>query len=96
MLGPRSYSSLSQPRDSGVFRERGMYRFVRHPIYLGLMTLGLPFFLSKPTVPVGLAYALLILVTNIRAHLEEEMLEDRYPEYGAYKERTKRFIPLIF
>jgi protein-S-isoprenylcysteine O-methyltransferase Ste14 len=31
----------------------------------------------------------------IRSHFEEEVLAGVYPEYGAYRARTKRFIPGI-
>ena len=96
MLGPRSYSPLSRPRESSVFRERGIYRYIRHPIYLALLTLGLAFLLASPTVPVTITYALLLMITNIRADLEEGLLEEKYPEYRAYKGRTKRYIPLVF
>ncbi len=96
MLGSQSYSPLSRPRNSSVFRDQGIYGYIRHPIYLGLMTVGLAFLLVRPTLGVVLAYALVLLVTNIRADLEEGLLEERYPEYRAYKERTKRFIPLVF
>ena len=96
MLGSRSYSPLSRPRKSSVFRESGIYRYIRHPIYLALLTLGLAFLLASPTVPVVVTYALVLLITNIRADLEEGLLEEKYPEYQAYKDRTKRYIPMVF
>ncbi len=96
MLGSRSYSPLSRPRKSSVFRERGIYRYIRHPIYLSLITLGLALLLASPTVPVTITYALVLLITNIRADLEEGLLEEKYPEYREYKARTKRYIPLVF
>ena len=95
-LGSKSYSPLSRPRKSSVFRESGIYGYIRHPIYLSLMTLGLALLLASPTVPVTITYVLLLLITNIRADLEEGLLEEKYPEYREYKGRTKRYIPLIF
>jgi protein-S-isoprenylcysteine O-methyltransferase Ste14 len=38
----------------------------------------------------------MLLVTNIRADLEEGMLEKIHPEYKAYQERTKRYMQLIY
>jgi protein-S-isoprenylcysteine O-methyltransferase Ste14 len=46
-------------------------------------------------VGVGIAYLLLALVTNVRAGLEEKMLEDRYSEYSDYRRRTKRYIRFV-
>ena len=93
-LGP-SYSSSTRPRDSNVFVQRGPYRYVRHPIYTGLLIVGLAFLLSRPTLVVGTTYLLLALVTNVRAGLEEKMLEERHPEYAEYRSRTKRYVPFV-
>jgi len=41
-----------------------------------------------------LAAAVLVLLW-IRSHYEEQVLEATYPEYEAYRARTKRFIPGI-
>jgi protein-S-isoprenylcysteine O-methyltransferase Ste14 len=94
-LGPRSYSSSTRPRASNVLVRRGIYRFLRHPIYSGMLIIGLAIFLSRLTLIVGNAFLLLVLITNVRAGLEEKMLEERYPEYTEYKKRTKRYIPYV-
>jgi len=54
------------------------------------------FLLSKPTIQTGLAYFPLMLFTNIGADLEEDMLEEKRPEYTNYKKSTKRYIPFIY
>ncbi|MFV1859787.1 MAG: hypothetical protein ACC647_10640 [Anaerolineales bacterium] len=46
-------------------------------------------------VGVGTAYLVVALVTNVRAGIEEKMLEERYPEYAEYRSRTKRYIPFV-
>ncbi len=91
----RSYSSFSRPRRSAVFVDKGIYRFVRHPIYTGLMTVGLAFLLSSPTLVVATTYVLLVLVTNARAGIEEQMLSEHYADYTEYRTRTKRYIPFV-
>ena len=94
-LGSRSYSSSTRPRATNVFVRRGIYRYLRHPIYAGMLVAGLAFFLSRPTLSVGTTYLFLTLVTNVRAGLEEGMLEERYPEYAEYRRRTKRYVPFV-
>lgn len=91
----RSYSSLTRPRTSGVFVQRGIYRYVRHPIYAGLMIVSLAFLLSRPTLAVSAAYLLIVLVTNVRAGVEERLLEEAYPGYPEYRRSTKRYIPFV-
>ena len=95
-LGHRSYSPLTTPKKSNVFVRQGIYRYIRHPIYLGLLITGLPFLLSSLTLQSGLAFGLLILVTNIRVDVEEGLLEEIYPGYKDYREQTKRYIPFVY
>jgi hypothetical protein len=46
--------------------------------------------------PVILAFSLMLLVTNIRADLEDGMLEKIHSEYATHPKRTKRFFPFIY
>ncbi len=93
-LGP-SYSSSTRPRASNVLVRSGVYRHVRHPIYTGLLTVGLAFVLSRPTPLVVAVYLFVSMVTNFRARVEEELLLDRYKEYSDYRGRTKRYVPFV-
>jgi protein-S-isoprenylcysteine O-methyltransferase Ste14 len=95
-LGIKSYFSLSRPRSTNVLVRSGIYRYVRHPLYSGVMVAGLALLLSRPTLVVGLAFLMMVLVTNARAGMEERMLEQQYPEYAVYKKGTKRFIPFLY
>jgi len=74
---------------------RGVYRFIRHPIYTGdsLLLLGLQLALNS-----WLAVAMLapLAVFARRAIAEEERLAQAIPGYAAYRQRTKRFVPFIY
>jgi protein-S-isoprenylcysteine O-methyltransferase Ste14 len=72
----------------------GIYRFIRHPIYVGdvLLLVGLELALNSWLVLV----MLIPLAVAVRQALAEEMLLSRtLPGYDAYCRRTKRFIPFI-
>ena len=71
----------------------GPYAFARHPLYtVEMVTIcGTALQFAAPWSWV-LAAAVLALLW-IRSHYEEQVLEAAYPEYGAYRARTKRFIP---
>ena len=73
----------------------GPYALARHPLYtVELVTIcGTALQFQAPWSWV-LAAAVLALLW-IRSHYEEQVLEAAYPEYGAYRARTKRFIPGI-
>jgi protein-S-isoprenylcysteine O-methyltransferase Ste14 len=73
----------------------GPYSFARHPLYtVEMITIcGTALQFQAPWSWV-LAAAVLALLW-IRSHYEEQVLEATYPEYEAYRARTKRFIPGI-
>jgi protein-S-isoprenylcysteine O-methyltransferase Ste14 len=89
----RAATPYPRPREGGRLIETGPYEFVRHPIY----SAGLLFFLgyalaTSPAALVPLA-ALAVLWRN-KAALEEELLAQRYPEYGEYRARVSgAFVP---
>jgi protein-S-isoprenylcysteine O-methyltransferase Ste14 len=72
----------------------GVYRYIRHPIYVGdlIMLLGFELYLNSWLV-VGVL--LLIPVVLWKAVREEKALASTLPGYDEYCARTKRFIPFI-
>ncbi len=91
-----NWSDIERPR---VGREqevvsRGIYRFIRHPIYAGdtLLLLGFELALNCWLV---LGIAVLIPIIVWRALAEERMLSERLPAYRDYCARTKRFVPFV-
>jgi protein-S-isoprenylcysteine O-methyltransferase Ste14 len=86
----RSFGLL--PANRGVMRW-GLYRVVRHPIYLGYLMTHIPFLASHPS-----AWNIALLVTGdialvVRAFYEERtLLQD--PQYARYCETVKwRLVP---
>ena len=83
------------PRARGLVRT-GMYRWVRHPIYLGeFLAFGgmlLPT-LSPFTVAV---YVTFVLLQAYRMTREEKTLEAAYPEYATYRAETARLLPGVY
>ncbi len=73
---------------------RGLYRLIRHPIYVGdlLLLFGLELALNSWLVVGVLLLAPVVLRQAIR---EEQKLARALPGYQAYCATTKRFIPFI-
>jgi protein-S-isoprenylcysteine O-methyltransferase Ste14 len=93
----RSYSSTLVIKKGHRLVTHGIYRFVRHPIYLGaiLVSMGMPVYASS-------LYGLLIMsalipLFLIRIRIEERLLVDAFGEaYRAYQETTSVLIPFIY
>jgi protein-S-isoprenylcysteine O-methyltransferase Ste14 len=92
----RAMTVFPRPREHAALAERGVYRLVRHPVYGALILLAVGASLAES--PLGLIpAALLTLVVDAKARLEEAWLVERQPAYAAYRERTpRRFVPGIY
>ncbi|MBI5427027.1 MAG: isoprenylcysteine carboxylmethyltransferase family protein [Nitrospinae bacterium] len=69
---------------------RGVYKFVRHPIYVGIVLTLLGLFLACGSV-FGLVYLVAVVVplNLVRARLEDKALLERFGDsYRAYRQRT--------
>lgn len=71
----------------------GIYRYVRHPIYAGLLLQFVAVVIAKPRVATALASALGIVWVHVQARLEELDLLQRMPAYREYMRRVPRFVP---
>ena len=73
---------------------RGVYRFIRHPIYVGdlLLLLGLELALNSSLVVMVVILAGPVLAKAVQ---EERLLEQSLAGYAEYAKNTKRFIPFV-
>ena len=75
----------------------GVFRFIRHPMYMSIILLNLGILLKAPTyVTVGLGFMVVVFL-YIAARVEEkENIAYFGEEYLNYMKKTKMFIPFIF
>jgi protein-S-isoprenylcysteine O-methyltransferase Ste14 len=91
-----SLSPLPEPVQGGAFVERGAYRLIRHPIYSGVILGAFGFAAATQSWSrCALALALAVML-DAKARNEEQRLSARFPEYAAYAQRTKRFVPGLY
>ncbi len=93
----RCYSSSLVIREDHQLITHGIYRLVRHPIYLGagMVCIGVPVCVSS-LYGLLIMSALIPLILN-RIRVEERLLTDEFGDaYRKYKEGTSKLIPLIY
>lgn len=92
-----SYSRTLHTTAHQPIVDRGPYRFIRHPGYLGSLMTWLGFALTSSRTPV------VVTVTGLlagaywrRISAEEELLRHELPGYSDYASRTKKLVPLVW
>jgi protein-S-isoprenylcysteine O-methyltransferase Ste14 len=91
-----SLTPFPRPLERGVLRRHGVYAFMRHPVYTGLIFASLGWTLCWASIA-GLASAALTLVFfDRKAAREERWLRQHYPDYDDYALRVKKFLPGIY
>jgi len=93
----RNWSGVVTLKEGHELVERGPYRFVRHPIYTGIITM---FFATALALGhlAGFAATLLMFASFwIKLRDEEQLMLQQFPDqYAAYRRRAKRIIPFVF
>ena len=92
----KNLTPLPRPKEKATLIVSGAYRLVRHPIYGGLtfMAFGWALWLHS-WLTIG--YALLLFAFfDIKSRREERWLEEKFPEYAAYRKRVRKLIPFIY
>lgn len=91
----KGLTALPLPNGRTDLVTAGPYRWVRHPMYTAVL-LGM----GGVAVASGswwsaLAWSCLIVLLAAKASWEERRLDEAFPGYAAYRDRTGRFLPRI-
>lgn len=91
-----SLTPLPHPREGSELVRTGAYRLARHPIYGGLILAAAGWALLTASVVALLLAAVLLGFFDLKSRREERWLEERYPDYAAYRRETRRLIPGVY
>jgi protein-S-isoprenylcysteine O-methyltransferase Ste14 len=91
LLGLRSF----RPTEKDTLVSNGLFKYIRHPIYSGLLLAFIALILLRPTIPAILACLLGWGFVFILARLEELDLVHRLPAYREYMQQVPRFFPRL-
>jgi len=81
------------PSRRGHLVTSGLYRYVRHPIYTGVLTIVAGLTVRSGSYPTLALAVVTVVFFNGKAGWEEAQLSERYDGYTDYAARTPRFVP---
>jgi protein-S-isoprenylcysteine O-methyltransferase Ste14 len=91
----RTFSVMPEPKPHGELVTRGIYRIVRHPMYLAVLLCAAGASLAYEEIWKWILSGLLMAVLLAKIRHEEKFLLTRYTGYAAYRARVKAIIPGI-
>jgi len=92
----RNWSGVVTLKEGHELIERGPYRFVRHPIYTGILAM-----IAGTAIAIGyfggfLGLWLVFVSFWLKLKREEDLMLKHFPDkYAAYQHRVKRIIPFL-
>lgn len=90
------WRSIYKSRQKEAVVDKGIYRYIRHPQYLGLILIISGWLIHWPTIPTLIMWPILIVLYYRLARKEEKLLESQYGErYLLYEKSVPMFIPKI-
>ena len=95
LLGP-NLTPLPKPKQNGELIRTGLYRFVRHPIYFGVILVCFGWAGIEQTLYTLVLAIILLIFFDLKSRQEEIWLTEKFSEYDVYKQNTKKLIPFVY
>jgi protein-S-isoprenylcysteine O-methyltransferase len=93
----QDYTRSLRTRETQCVVDRGPYRLVRHPGYVGSILVWAGSRLAVNWLVAAMTALVLLLVYAYRIHAEERMLVSHFGDaYREYKNRTWRLVPFVW
>ncbi|MBK8414185.1 MAG: isoprenylcysteine carboxylmethyltransferase family protein [Bacteroidetes bacterium] len=91
----KGFTPFPTPKVTGQLKRTGIYKYIRHPMYRGIIIAGLGIAFYNANIPRFIVCIILYLFFEYKSRYEEKLLEQKYPEYNQYKTVTGRFMPSV-
>jgi protein-S-isoprenylcysteine O-methyltransferase Ste14 len=95
-LGGKNFTILPDPREGNALSNRGIYRFLRHPMYAAVILCGVAVSFGTPSLARWIALGVCIGVLVLKVRYEEGVLTARHPDYPERMKGVPRLFPGIW
>jgi len=85
----RNLSPFPKPIKNSNLVTKGIYRFMRHPMYYSLIFISFGVFMTKLSIYYLFLSTSLILIIKFKIDLEEQYLKNKFKNYLLYKNKVK-------
>jgi protein-S-isoprenylcysteine O-methyltransferase Ste14 len=92
----KNLTPLPRPKEHAELIQGGLYRWVRHPIYFGVIVLSIGWGLIQQSTLVWLYVVIIAIFFDIKSRKEEQWLVERFPAYTDYQGRVRKLIPWVY
>jgi protein-S-isoprenylcysteine O-methyltransferase Ste14 len=92
----RNWSASVVVKEGHTLVRTGPYRYVRHPIYTGILLAILGMVLTIGEWRGPLAMLCVLLSFAVKSRQEEARMRETFPEYREYQRKTKALVPFVY
>lgn len=92
----RHLSPFPTPKSNAQLIRTGLYKYVRHPIYSGILLTVFGYALHEESLHKLLVGFALLILFSLKSSYEEKRLMQVYPDYEDYRKSTGRFFVMLF
>jgi len=91
----KNLSPFPSPKTNSELIQTGLYKFIRHPIYTGILLMFFGYGIYQgSSYKIGITVVLNLLF-YFKSSYEESKLQAKYQGYSGYKKTTGRFLPRL-
>ena len=95
-LGTNNFTILPDPRNGNTLSHRGVYRYLRHPMYTAVLLCGGAVAFGAPSIPRWIALCVCLVVLVLKVGYEERLLTQQHPSYPEQMAGVARLFPRIW